>query len=380
MSLAYSEYQMELNIAKVENLKVASMKVVKLAETTKSDVKNMNFLEYLQYKQYVNAEGIINVEKLVGTKLTLGNGTGTKDVYKVEGTYTVNYYDNNGTTREIWSIKQTAKYITMQFKIYDNHDLSFEQAFNVQVPEGWTMKDLVESEIYTNEIQPKGWTAEISTIDELEEKYYIGETEISDQEYDQYMEDERLNKIQAYYLDGVEITKEEYDKYQEQFSENEEDLERLHKKTRFFIDGMELSWNEELMGQKDVIEWRQSIKEYPYGPRFELDYKIEDGCKIEVNINPAECVTPNTKILVNGKERTKLAKDTKEGWKSKTGRNGYKIPQIGDEVKSIEGWKKIVNLKTYQGKEDCYDFVIEKENGKKVNNYYANGTLVEGAY
>ena len=32
------------------------------------------------------------------------------------------------------------------------------------------------------------------------------------------------------------------------------------------------------------------------------------------------------------------------------------------------------------GLEDCYDFAIITENGITMNNYYANGTLVQGSY
>ena len=71
---------------------------------------------------------------------------------------------------------------------------------------------------------------------------------------------------------------------------------------------------------------------------------------------------------------------TKEGWKSYTRRNGYEKPKIGDEVKTEKGWKKLVSIESFEGKEDCYDFVIKGENGERVDNYYANGTLVQGSY
>ena len=148
----------------------------------------------------------------------------------------------------------------------------------------------------------------------------------------------------------------------------------------------------------------------------------------------SECVTPDSKIMVGKNKETKLAKDveendeiayydfsdnvvkigtvskvyihrnatnfvkyifedgsyleatdyhpiyTKEGWKSLTNRNGYETPQVGDEVKAEEGWKKLMKIETYTGKEDCYDFGITSEEGIKVDNYFANGTLVQGSY
>lgn len=160
--------------------------------------------------------------------------------------------------------------------------------------------------------------------------------------------------------------------------------------------------------------------------------KIEERAYTTKNV--AECVYPNSAILVNTYGATKLAKDikenneiayydfnantvkigkvskvyihknatnfvkytfedesyleatdyhpiyTKEGWKSLTNRNSYETPQIGDEVKTEEGWKKVTKIETYTGKEDCYDFEITSKDGIKVNNYFANGTLVQGSY
>ena len=71
---------------------------------------------------------------------------------------------------------------------------------------------------------------------------------------------------------------------------------------------------------------------------------------------------------------------TKEGWKSLTQRNGYEVPKLGDEVKTDKGWKKLVKIEEFEGKEDCYDFAIKTKDGEEVNNYFANGTLVEGSY
>lgn len=56
------------------------------------------------------------------------------------------------------------------------------------------------------------------------------------------------------------------------------------------------------------------------------------------------------------------------------------MPQIGDEVKTLTGWKEITKVESYIGLEDYYDFAIITENGITMNNYYANGTLVQGSY
>ena len=70
---------------------------------------------------------------------------------------------------------------------------------------------------------------------------------------------------------------------------------------------------------------------------------------------------------------------TKDGWKSLTRRYGYEKPEIGDEVESADTWKKITKITTWTGLEDCYDFAVIGEDGKKVNNYFANGTLVQSS-
>ncbi len=71
---------------------------------------------------------------------------------------------------------------------------------------------------------------------------------------------------------------------------------------------------------------------------------------------------------------------TKEGWKSYTNRKGYEKPKVNDEVKTPKGWKKLIKIEEFKGIEDCYDFVIIKEDGSVINNYFANETLVQGSY
>lgn len=71
---------------------------------------------------------------------------------------------------------------------------------------------------------------------------------------------------------------------------------------------------------------------------------------------------------------------TKDGWKSLTKKNGYEKPEIGDQVKTEEGWKELTNIEAWSGLEDCYDFEIRTKDGKLVDNYFANGTLVHSSY
>ena len=163
-------------------------------------------------------------------------------------------------------------------------------------------------------------------------------------------------------------------------------------------------------------------------------FEIEENQNYYGMHNPAECVYPDSEILIDADGKTTVAKEikendsiayydfnenvvkigkvskvyvhkeatnfvkytfedesylqatdyhpiyTKEGWKSLTNRNGYEKPEEGDLVKTEEGWKKLTNIEEYTGKEDCYDFEIVSETGIKVDNYFANGTLVQGSY
>ena len=71
---------------------------------------------------------------------------------------------------------------------------------------------------------------------------------------------------------------------------------------------------------------------------------------------------------------------TSSGWKSYTNRNGYSKPNIGDLIKTNDGYKKLKKIDVYKGKEDYYDFVVRGKDGRIINNYFANGILVQGSY
>ena len=107
IALAYNEYQIEINTA--SNTKLASTETVQIqGEEEKALASYSSFLDFLKSKGYIK-EGttdVLNVEKLTGGKQALGNGTDT-DIYKIEeqdGSYVVNYYNEEGTQEEIWSI------------------------------------------------------------------------------------------------------------------------------------------------------------------------------------------------------------------------------------------------------------------------------------
>ena len=108
IALAYNEYQIEINTA--SNTKLASTEQVQIqGKEEKALASYSSFLDFLSQKGYADSStGIINVEALTGSRQSLGNGTGSSDVYKIEengGNYEVNYYDINETPQQIWSVE-----------------------------------------------------------------------------------------------------------------------------------------------------------------------------------------------------------------------------------------------------------------------------------
>ena len=108
ISLAYNEWQIEINTG--SRTKLASTETVTInGEEEKAKAgTGETFLQFIESKGYIK-EGttdVLDIEKLTGSKQALGNGEDT-DIYKIElkdGNYEVNYYGENGETRNIWSI------------------------------------------------------------------------------------------------------------------------------------------------------------------------------------------------------------------------------------------------------------------------------------
>lgn len=113
ISLAWNEYQIEINestgeltenavkIASTENVTIRGEEQNYLAEPT------MSFFDFLKdEKGYINDNGVVNVQALIGETLSKGNGTdNTTDVYKIEETednkYMLVYCDKNGIKEEL---------------------------------------------------------------------------------------------------------------------------------------------------------------------------------------------------------------------------------------------------------------------------------------
>ena len=125
--------------------------IEKNSETTDS----ATFRDYIESKNIINEDGIINVVKLLGKKQHLGNGSNTEtgDVYVFEETddvYRVKYYDDKkeehlidefekGSTGEDWaetdpSLFEITEYGTISIKDY--HDYYWGER-------EWTVEDVV---------------------------------------------------------------------------------------------------------------------------------------------------------------------------------------------------------------------------------------------
>ena len=159
ISLAYNEYQIEINTA--SNEKIASTKTVTIkGEEEKALASYSSFLDFLNSKGYIK-EGttdVLNVEKLTGGKQALGNGVDT-DVYKIEkqdNNYVVNYYDNEGTPEEIWSIANNQSSA-------DNVEINITRT---NLPND---QNVVEALLIVDKVLQNG--SEIQTINVTEEEY-----------------------------------------------------------------------------------------------------------------------------------------------------------------------------------------------------------------
>ena len=121
MALLWNEYQLEIksssNEGVKESTKIASTEITKIQGEEKNylAITATNFWDFLLTdKQVINADGIVNVQKLTGQTLDRGNGTdGVTDVYKIErneetNEYTLKYCVKAGEEESIWNVTETS--------------------------------------------------------------------------------------------------------------------------------------------------------------------------------------------------------------------------------------------------------------------------------
>ena len=115
IELVYSEYQIIINetTGKVieHETKIASTTQVKIQgkEENYLATPSMSFWDFLKdEKEYIDENGVIDVEALTGENLNKGNGTGDNDVYKIvqeKGGYVLKYYENSTKPITLWEIE-----------------------------------------------------------------------------------------------------------------------------------------------------------------------------------------------------------------------------------------------------------------------------------
>ena len=121
MALLWNEYQLEIKSSSNEDVKestkIASTEITKIQgeEANYLAITATNFWDFLLTdKQVINADGIVNVQKLTGQTLDRGNGTdGVTDVYKIErneetNEYTLKYCVKAGEEESIWNVTETS--------------------------------------------------------------------------------------------------------------------------------------------------------------------------------------------------------------------------------------------------------------------------------
>ncbi len=326
---------------------------------------SLSLIDYLKTKQIIDGNNVINVKNLLGTELSTGKGTfeNKKDIYVLEEngkvaanttrlasikmvqlaeesknvkTYSVVYYDKSGNGKVIGNLNDTG--VTESKKTIT---FEIEDGTSYQIEEGSTWRDVIA-------------------------KYpdLFSSVSSGDKEYVNY----KKGYLYSLPAGGYTLDPDDEVKAQMYFTLNAECimpdsqlLTSLDGKTilaKEIQEGQNLAYfdfttNEVRLGTVSKVYIHKDATNF-------VKYTFDDGSYLEA--------TDYHPIY------------TQEGWRSLTNRNGYETPQVGDKVKTENGWKTLTNIEEYKGLEDCYDFAIESKDGQKVNNYFANGTLVQGSY
>ena len=121
IALLWNEYQLEIksssNEEVKESTKIASTEITKIQgeETDYLATTATSFWDFLLTdKEVIDADGIVNVQKLTGQTLDRGNGTDeATDIYKIEegpDFYVLKYYGTDNTEKLLWEVSTTSTY------------------------------------------------------------------------------------------------------------------------------------------------------------------------------------------------------------------------------------------------------------------------------
>ena len=160
ISLLWNEYQLEIKSSSNERVKESTK--IASTEITKIQGEEANYLAttatsfwdfLLTDKKVINADGIVDVQKLTGQTLDRGNGTDeVTDVYKIEldeetSEYTLKYCVKAGEEENLWDITEgtsnnKVKTITIR-NIYGYEGIT---DITIQYEEGMTWEEFIASE------------------------------------------------------------------------------------------------------------------------------------------------------------------------------------------------------------------------------------------
>ena len=340
ISLKYNEYQIEIQTSETneKGTKIASTVTIQVQGKEEKTMINetTNFFDYLLDQKCIDENGKIDVEKLVGQKQYLGNGTEETDIYKIvveDNFCKLKYFPENGTEEVLW---QTEIETTSTNLITFNID-----GVECEAEKGMTWEEWIDSAYNTigafnagNMVVVPNKSGAISLTGEeaLDIKAEIN----SNFNYKIWGLAECVYPDSKILIDAdgkTTLAKEIKENDNIAYYDFNENVVKIGKVSKVYV-------------HKEATNF--------------VKYTFEDGSYLQA--------TDYHPIY------------TKEGWKSLTNRNGYEKPEEGDLVKTEKGWKKLINIEEYTGKEDCYDFEIVSESGIKVDNYFANGTLVQSSY
>ena len=169
LELAYNEWKIQINTS--SNAKLASTEtiVIQGKEENAESETTTTFFDFLVSKSYVDElTRIIDVEKLTGSKQTLGNGTGSTDVYKLnedDNTYKLVYYGEN--EEDITDIINIAKTEEENPFIYTQADIDNSLKYFT-----WELKTVEQKDIEERGYSQDKLGQTVAVIKEINHDYY----------------------------------------------------------------------------------------------------------------------------------------------------------------------------------------------------------------
>ena len=156
IALLWNEYQLEIKSSNSEGVKESTK--IASTEFTKIQGEEVNYLAttatsfwdfLLTEKKVINAQGVIDVNKLTGQTLDRGNGTdGVTDVYKIEldeetNAYTLKYCVKDGEEESIWNMTEETTSNVKEVTIKDTGSKVGD--ITIRYEEGMTWNDWLSS-------------------------------------------------------------------------------------------------------------------------------------------------------------------------------------------------------------------------------------------